>query len=318
MGLSKLAIVVPCYNEELVLPETSNRLLSVLRDLIEKGKISSKSFILFVDDGSTDRTWSIIEELVNNNSFFKGIKLSRNVGHQIALIAGMEYVADKCDCVITIDADLQQDESVIEEFVDKYLDGYDIVLGIKKDRGSDKLFKKVTAIGFYKFMKLCGVNIVENHPDYRLLSRKALFSLLEFKESNIFLRGIITLLGYRTAYVYFNVKERFAGEPKYNIGKMLQLAIDGITSFTVVPLRIISFIGIAVFLLSLITSVYVVYLALFTNKTVPGWASTVLPVYFIGGIQLLSLGVIGEYIGKIYIETKRRPRYFIEKCAGDK
>ncbi len=313
-----LAIVVPCYNEEEVLPETVKRLLAIMKKLINANKISNESFILFVDDGSKDMTWNIIENLAKQNSQIKGLKLSRNFGHQNALLAGMEYVFDKCDCLITIDADLQQDENAIEEFIQKYMDGSEIVLGVRNDRKSDSVFKKLTALIFYELMLKMGVNITKNHADYRLIGKRAIKALLEFKEVNLFLRGLVPLIGFKTDYVFFDVKERIAGSSKYTFRKMLAFALDGISSFSVVPLRLITFIGFLIFVGSLIMGVIVLYTALFTNKAVQGWASTVLPIYFISGIQLLSLGIIGEYIGKIYIETKRRPRYFIEKCVGDK
>lgn len=269
--------------------------------------------MVFVDDGSKDKTWVSIEELSEVNTFVKGLKLSKNQGHQNALLAGMEYVADKCDCMISLDADLQQDENSIQEFLEKYLEGSEVVLGIRNDRKSDGLFKKITALGFYKLMDVMGVNVVKNHADYRLLSNRANKSLIQFEEVNLFLRGMVPLVGFKTDYVYFDVKDRFAGESKYTLSKMLGFAIDGITSFSVTPLRIISVIGFLVFFLSVVMGLYVFGAYLFTNDAVPGWASTVLPIYFIGGVQILSLGVMGEYIGKIYKETKKRPRYFIEK-----
>ena len=313
MSKPKLAIVVPCYNEEEVLPRTAKRLLEVLDGLISPNKINDESFILFVDDGSKDRTWTIIEDLAKQNTKIKGLKLTRNFGHQNALLAGMEYIFNKCDCLITIDADLQHDEQAIGEFVQKYIDGAEIVLGIRKDRKVDSIFKKLTALIFYQLLLKMGVNIIKNHADYRLISNTALKALLEFKEVNLFLRGLIHLIGFKTDYVFYDFKERFAGQTKYPLRKMLALALDGITSFSIVPLRLITFIGFLIFMGSLIMSGYIFYTAIFTNKSVPGWASTVLPIYFIGGVQLLSLGIIGEYIGKIYMETKRRPRYILEK-----
>lgn len=308
-----LGIVVPCYNEEAVLSETILRLNKVLEDLVQKDKISINSFMIFVDDGSKDNTWNLIENVSKNNKFVKGLKLSKNQGHQNALLAGMQFVVDKCDCLISLDADLQQDENSIQNFLQKYTEGSEVVLGIRNDRKSDGLFKKITALGFYKLMDVMGVNILKNHADYRLLSNRANKSLMQFEEVNLFLRGLVPLLGYKTDYVYFDVKDRFAGESKYTLSKMLGFAIDGITSFSIKPLRIISIIGFFVFFLSVAMGLYVFGAYLFTNDAVPGWASTVLPIYFIGGVQILSLGVIGEYVGKIYKETKKRPRYFIEK-----
>ncbi len=309
----KLALVIPCYNEEGVLEETISRLTKILNNLIEKNKITTDSFILFVDDGSKDKTWEIIKSASKNNKFVRGIKLSKNQGHQNALWAGMEYVADKCDCLISLDADLQQDENKIEEFIDKFYRGADVVLGIRKDRRTDSFFKKITALIFYHMMRFLGVNILKNHADYRLLNNRANKAILKFSEVNLFLRGLVMEIGFKTDYVFFDVKERFAGKSKYSFKKMLNFAIDGITSFSIVPLRLISVLGIMIFMLSIIMSCYILYVALFTHKVVPGWASTVLPIYFLGGIQLLTLGIIGEYIGKIYKETKRRPRYFIEE-----
>ena len=312
-----LALVLPCYNEEAVLSETVQRLNKVLNGLLSKDKIATKSFMVFVDDGSTDVTWGMIENFSKENDFVKGLKLSKNQGHQNALLAGMEYVVGKCDCLISLDADLQQDENSIEEFVDKYIDGSEVVLGIRNDRQSDSFFKKTTALGFYKLMEVMGVHVIKNHADYRLLSNRANKSLMQFEEVNLFLRGLVPLVGYKTDYIYFDVKDRFAGESKYTLSKMLGFAIDGITSFSVTPLRLISIIGFLVFFFSILMSFYVLGAWLFTDKALPGWASTVLPIYFIGGVQLLSIGVVGEYIGKIYTETKRRPRYFIEKETND-
>jgi glycosyltransferase involved in cell wall biosynthesis len=308
-----LAIVTPCFNEAEVLPETVSKLHSVVDALITKKIISSDSFILFVDDGSWDKTWQIITKSSENFNRIKGIKLSRNQGHQNALIAGMHGVIDQCDCLISIDADLQQDENAISVFVQKYLDGVDVVLGIRNDRKSDSIFKRLTAIAFYKFMVFMGVNVIKNHADYRLLSNRANKALLDFHEVNLFLRGLIPLIGFKTDFVYFDVKERSSGESKYTLLKMISLAFDGITSFSIAPLRMISVLGALIFLVSLFMTMYILTTALFTDKAIPGWASTVLPIYFIGGVQLLSIGVLGEYIGKIYKETKKRPRYIVEK-----
>ena len=309
----RLALVVPCFNEDKVLDETIKRLSAVLNELIESKNISSDSFIKFIDDGSKDNTWEIIKNHSVTNPLVKGLRLSKNEGHQKALLAGMRAVEGKCDCLISIDADLQQDETLIGEFIEKYKNGADVVLGIRKDRGTDSLLKKSTALFFYALMQKMGVNIVKNHADYRLLSSRANSALLEFKEVNLFLRGLVSLIGYNRDYVYFDVKDRFAGESKYTISKMLTLALDGITSFSVTPLRFISIIGFIVFFSSFIMGGYVVYIYLFTDRAVPGWSSTVLPIYAIGGIQILSIGVLGEYMGKIYKETKRRPHYFIEE-----
>nr|WP_314118456.1 glycosyltransferase family 2 protein [uncultured Campylobacter sp.] len=313
----KLAVIVPCYNEEQVLYETTKRLSVVLEDLISKNKIKKDSFILYIDDGSGDNTWNIVKYVGRQYSLVKGIRLSKNQGHQNALLAGMEYVEHKCDCLISIDADLQQDEKSMIHFTDSYVNGCDVVLGIRNDRMCDSFFKRATALGFYKLMNLMGVDIIKNHADYRLLSSKAIRMLHSFKEVNLFLRGLVLLIGLKTEYIYFDVKDRYAGKSKYTLKKMFAFAWDGITSFSVVPLRLITLIGFIVFFVSLIMGGSVLY-SVIANKTVQGWASTVLPIYFMGGIQLMCLGVIGEYIGKIYKETKRRPRYFIEDIIDEK
>ncbi len=308
-----LSIIIPCYCEEEILPDTIKKMLKLTNRLIQKDKISQKSFILFIDDGSEDKTWQIIENAQKSNTNIRGIKLSRNFGHQSALLSGMLYVHKKCDCLVSIDADLQQDENAIDIFLEKYNLGAEVVFGIRNDRKSDTLFKKSTATFFYFLMKKLGVNIIKNHADYRLLGSNALSSLINFQEKNLFLRGVIPLLGFKTDYVFFDVRERVAGESKYPITKMISLAIDGITSFSTVPLRIISFVGFLIFILSIVMGGYAFFQAVLTDNTVPGWASTVLPIYFIGGIQLLSIGISGEYIGKVYKETKSRPLYIIDK-----
>lgn len=312
---ARLSIVVPCYNEEEVLPETISRLTKLLQDLINKNIVSTNSLVLFVDDGSQDKTWEIIQNSSKQNPYVYGLKLSRNFGHQNALLAGMEYVADKCDCCITIDADLQDDIDAIYSMIDKFYTGCDIVYGVKSKRDVDSFTKRFTAESYYKLLSIFGVNIIYNHADFRLLSRNAISMLLKFPEKNLFLRGLIPCIGLKFDKVLYELKERLAGTPKYSFVKSFSLAWNGITSFTTVPLKIISILGFTIFLLSTILIIYIFYVALFTNKTIPGWASTVLPIYFIGGIQLLSIGIIGEYIGKIYFETKNRPRYLIEKIC---
>ncbi|HIE58676.1 MAG TPA: glycosyltransferase [Hydrogenothermaceae bacterium] len=274
-------------------------------------KIDENSTIYFVDDGSKDKTWKIIQELTEKNKHISGIKLSRNFGHQNALLAALMTVEG--DAVISIDADLQDDTSMIEKMVDLYYNGHEVVYGVKKKRESDSTFKRITAEGFYKAMRLMGVNIVYNHADFRLLSRRALEHLKEYKEVNLFLRGLIPLLGFESTTVTYDISERMAGESKYPLRKMLSFAWNGISSFSVTPLRFISAIGFILFISTLILTIYSLWIALFTDEAVPGWASTVLPIYFIGGVQMLSLGIIGEYIGKIYLEIKARPRYIIEK-----
>ena len=309
-------LVVPCYNEEEVLFETASRLKEKINGLIENKIISDKSKITFVDDGSKDKTWSIIEELNNRDKIFSGIKLSRNRGHQNALLAGLMTVKDHCDAVISLDADLQDDINVIDKFIEKFKDGCDIVYGVRSERKTDTIFKRTTAQGFYKLMKILGVDIVYNHADYRLMSKRALDSLEEFKEVNLFLRGIVPLIGYKSDVVLYERNERFAGESKYPLKKMLSFAFEGITSFSVKPIRLILVVGIMMFLSSLLAILYflIIWMA---GKTVQGWTTVVASIWMLGGIQLLCLGVIGEYIGKIYIESKERPKFIIDKFINE-
>ncbi|MDY2629851.1 MULTISPECIES: glycosyltransferase family 2 protein [unclassified Clostridium] len=306
-----LYLVVPCYNEEEVLIETSKRLLGKINKMINEEKISKKSKILFVNDGSKDKTWDMIEELYNKNSIFSGVNLSRNRGHQNALLAGLMVAKEYADMVISLDADLQDDIDVIEKFVEEYYSGSDIVYGVRSSRKTDTFFKRTTALGFYKLMDKLGVNVVYNHADYRLMSKRALEALAEFKEVNLFLRGIVPLIGYKYSIVEYERHERFAGESKYPLKKMLAFAVDGITSFSVKPIRLISVLGFSIFFISLIALIYSLVVK-FLGKTEVGWTSIVISIWMLGGIQLLSLGVIGEYIGKIYNETKARPRYIIK------
>lgn len=306
-----LYLVVPCYNEEEVLRETAKRLLEKISKMIDERQVSKESKILFVNDGSKDKTWDIIEELYNNNSIFSGVNLSRNRGHQNALLAGLMVAKEYADMVISLDADLQDDIDVIEKFVEEYYSGSDIVYGVRSSRETDTFFKRTTALGFYKFMDKLGVNVVYNHADYRLMSKRALEGLAEFKEVNLFLRGIVPLIGYKHSIVEYERHERFAGESKYPLKKMLAFAIDGITSFSVKPIRLISVLGFSIFFVSLIALIYSLVVK-FLGKTEVGWTSIVISIWMLGGIQLLSLGVIGEYIGKIYNETKARPRYIIK------
>lgn len=308
-----LAIVVPCYNEEEILDNSISILHNKINDLIKKDEINEKSYLLFIDDGSSDNTWNIIQKHTGKSSGIKGIKLSKNQGHQYALLSGINYVQDKCDCLISLDADLQDDINTINEMIQKYNDGYEIVYGVRSNRDTDTFFKKFTAENYYKFMKLLGVNLVFNHADYRLMSNRAIEFFNNFSEVNLFIRGIIPLVGLKSTKIYYERKKRFAGESKYPLRKMLSFALNGLTSFSIMPLRVISLIGFLVFILSFFMSIYIFYIYLFTNFAIPGWSSTVLPIYFIGGIQLLSIGILGEYVGKIYIEAKKRPRYFIEE-----
>ena len=309
-------LVVPCYNEEEVLFETASRLKEKIHELIENKIISHKSKITFVDDGSKDNTWSIIEELNNRDKIFSGVKLSRNRGHQNALLAGLITVKDHCDAAISLDADLQDDINVIDKFIEKLKDGCDVVYGVRSERKTDTIFKRTTAQGFYKLMKVLGVDIVYNHADYRLMSKRALDSLEEFKEVNLFLRGIVPLIGYKSDVVLYKRNERFAGESKYPLKKMLSFAFEGITSFSVKPIRLILVVGILMFLSSLLAILYflIIWMA---GKTVQGWTTVVASIWMLGGIQLLCLGVIGEYIGKIYIESKERPKFIIDKFINE-
>ncbi|RHO55568.1 glycosyltransferase [Eubacterium sp. AM05-23] len=306
-----LYFVIPCYNEEEVLNITAEILKKKIENLLKKNKISKKSRILFVNDGSKDKTWSIIEELCAKNSVFQGIKLSRNEGHQNAVLAGLMTAKEYCDMAISLDADLQDDIDVIDQFVEEYYKGNDIVYGVRSKRDTDTFFKRFSAESFYKLLKIFGVEIVYNHADYRLMSKRALDGLAQFKEVNLFLRGIVPLIGYPSSVVTYERHERFAGESKYPLKKMLALAFDGITSFSIKPIRMISVVGVISFLVSigiLIYSLIVNYL----GNTITGWTSLACSIWALGGIQLLAIGIIGEYIGKIYNETKERPKYFIE------
>lgn len=310
--MKTIYLVLPCYNEEAVLHETSSRLKVKMNQLISENKISKDSRVTFVDDGSKDNTWSIIEELKESDELFAGVKLSRNRGHQNALLAGLMTVKDYCDAAISLDADLQDDINVIDKFIDRFIDGCDVVYGVRSDRKTDTVFKRTTAQGFYKVMKLLGVDIVYNHADYRLMSKRALDALEEFEEVNLFLRGIVPLIGYKSDVVLYERNERFAGESKYPLKKMLSFAFEGITSFSVKPIKLILNIGLIMFTTSLLFLIY--FIALWClGKTVEGWATIVVSIWMLGGIQLLCLGVIGEYIGKIYIETKKRPKFIIDK-----
>ena len=307
-----LYLVVPCYNEEAVLPETARQLESALQSLIDSGRCGASSRILFVNDGSKDRTWALIEELHRTQPHVCGLSLSRNRGHQNALLAGLMAAREVADCAISLDADLQDDISVLPEFLDKFHDGCDVVYGVRKKRETDTLFKRTTAQGFYKFMQLMGVDVVYNHADYRLMSRRALDGLAEYREVNLFLRGIVPLIGYRSDYVYYDRHERFAGESKYPLKKMLSFAIDGITSFSVKPLKVISNLGILISILSVFGLLYALISKL-SGAAVSGWTAIVASIWLLGGVQLLCLGVVGTYVGKIYSEVKARPRYRIDQ-----
>ncbi len=312
-----LYLVLPCYNEEAVLNETASQLLAIMTAMMERGMISNKSKIMFINDGSKDHTWEIIESLHKQNPIFSGVCLSRNKGHQNALLAGLMTAKEYADITISLDADLQDDINIIEKMIVKYQQGNEIVYGVRSARKKDTLFKKTTAKCFYKFMKLLGVDIVFNHADYRLMSKTALKALSQFEEVNLFLRGIVPLIGFQSTTVEYERNKRFAGQSKYPLSKMLAFAFDGITSFSIKPIRMITSLGVLIFLISLIA--LIVFLILkYTGFTVGGWTSIVASIWMIGGIQLLSLGIIGEYIGKIYNETKRRPRYIISKMILQK
>ncbi len=311
-----LYIVIPCYNEQEVLPITSGMFLEKLESLIEKGLCSERSKILFVNDGSKDNTWQIIQNLAKSNDRFVGLTLSRNRGHQNALLAGLMWAKDRCDVTISIDCDGQDDVNAMDEFLKNYHEGCHVVYGVRSKRDTDTFFKRFTAEGFYKFMEMMGAQTVFNHADYRLMSKQALEGLAQFKEVNLFLRGLVPMVGYKSTAVYYERHERIAGESHYPFSKMLNLALNGITSLSVKPLRYITGLG---FVMSLVSFVVVIY-AVFTHffgTTVTGWTSLVGIMGLIGGIQLFCLGIIGEYIGKIYSETKRRPRYIIEKTTVD-
>lgn len=304
--------VVPCYNEQEVLPETSKRLLAKLESLVERCMISPDSRIVFVNDGSRDDTYKIISELHEQDERFCGIKLSRNQGHQNALLAGLMTVKDKCDAAISLDADLQDDIDVIDQFVEKFNEGCDVVYGVRSSRKTDTAFKRTTALGFYKLMKFLGVEVVYNHADYRLMSSRALDALSDFKEVNLFLRGIVPLVGFKSDTVEYERHERFAGESKYPFKKMMAFAIDGITSFSVKPIRMVFSLGVIIFLCSIAVLIYSLIRWAF-GQTVTGWTTLIISIWALGGIQLLSLGLIGEYIGKIYKEVKARPKFIIEE-----
>jgi glycosyltransferase involved in cell wall biosynthesis len=311
--LTTLSIVVPCFNEEEVLRHTYQRLAALRDQLIVKGKISRRSEIVFVDDGSSDRTWNIVSAWVQSGEPVVGVKLSRNCGHQNALLAGLSSA--KGDAIITIDADLQDDERAIERMVDAYHQGNEIVYGVRAKRDCDSWFKRTTARAFYRCMAALGVTTVYDHADYRLLSQRAAKYLGQFSEVNLFLRGVVPLLGLRSAVVHYDRRARFAGESKYPLGKMLEFALNGITSFSVAPLRLITLLGFVVALACALLAMWALAAKLTGTDAVPGWASTILPIYFLGGIQLFCAGVLGEYVGKIYMEIKRRPRFLIEKVA---
>lgn len=313
--MKKLYLVMPCFNEQDVIEETARRLEQKLNTLIQTQKIEKGSKAIFVDDGSSDRTWELIQSLSDKSELFGGVKLSCNKGHQNALLAGLMSVRDECDYTISMDVDLQDDIETIDKMVDKYNDGCQIVYGVRNDRTTDTAFKRNTAQSYYKIMGMMGVDIVYNHADFRLMSSQALGALSEFREVNLFLRGLVPLLGFRTDTVEYARGERFAGESKYPLKKMLGLAFDGITSFSLKPIRMISAVGVGISCLSIIALIYSLVSKMFFYTDI-GWTSVICSIWLIGGIQLLALGVIGEYIAKIYLETKQRPRFIVEKTIN--
>lgn len=311
-----LALVVPCYNEQAVLPVAIAQLGELLRTLLDGGHIGASSFVLFIDDGSSDETWSLVEQAIRTDQArFGGIRLARNAGHQAALVAGLEYVAGRCDASISVDADLQDDLGVVSAMVQRYREGAEVVLGVREEREVDTWFKRSTALGYYRLMRWMGVDLHENHADYRLLSARAMGNLLQFSEVNLFLRGIVPLLHGRRAVVHYARRKREAGESKYPLRKMLALAWTGITSFSIVPLRAIMYLGALIFIVSLVMAVYALW-GVLVGKGVPGWASIVIPLYLLGGLLMLSIGVVGEYLARVFLETKRRPRYLVDEVAG--
>lgn len=311
MNNNILTIIIPCFNEEEVLPETCSEVGDILNNLISEKKVSPKSKILFVDDGSKDDTWRLIKEYSKQYSYITGITFTRNYGHQNALLAGLSVASKYSDIMITIDADLQDDVKAIYEMVDKYYQGNDVIYGVRSSRQTDTFFKKNTALAFYSLMKKMGVQLVPNSADYRLMSKRAVLALLEYQERNLFLRGMVPLVGYQSSKVFYERKERFAGKSKYPLKKMVHFALDGITSFSTMPIKLIMNLGILIILISIILMIYTL-IQKFNGGTVSGWSSLMISIWLLGGIQLLSLSVLGEYIGKIFTEVKRRPRFHIK------
>ena len=313
--LPHLVLLIPCYNEEPILHNTAIILMQLLQNLVEKQKIAENSFLLFINDGSYDRSWQVIQQLHTENSFIKGLNLAANAGQQNALMAGLMKICDRADIFISIDADLQDDIAAIEEMIDKFREGFDIVYGVRRSREVDSFFKRQTASAFYKLMAALGAKTIYNHADFRLMSQRAVKQLGLYGERNLFLRGMVHSLGYPSAIVYYNRKERFAGKSNYPLKKMVEFALDGITSFSVRPLQYITYIGLFFIFVSILAIVYGLY-SYIAGNTMPGWTSLLVSVWFIGGAILLACGIIGEYIGKIYTEVKRRPHYFVEEYTG--
>ncbi|HGI6162341.1 TPA: glycosyltransferase family 2 protein [Listeria monocytogenes] len=318
-----LTVVVPCYNEEEVLSESVTQLTNIIEKLVMSESISDKSQIMFVDDGSKDRTWELIQQYSESNEHVSGLKLSRNYGHQGALLAGLTEAHAYSDCVVSIDADLQDDVNAIIEFIEKYHEGYDVVYGVRDKRDTDTYFKRNSALAFYRIMSKLGVNMVPNHADYRLLSKRALTEFLRYKEENMFIRGIVPLLGFKSTKVFYNRNERFAGESKYPLKKMVLFAVDGITSFSVAPIRLLLVLGSVIFMIGVVMGIYAIVQKII-GAVVPGWTSLIVSLWLIGGIQLIGIGVLGEYIGKIFKQVKEPPRFTIEenvfetKCKENK
>lgn len=310
--MTKLYLAIPCYNEQEVLYDTTEKLTAKFDSMIDDGKITADSKIVYIDDGSKDKTWEIISELHKSNRYVNGIKMSRNRGHQNSLLGGMLTIKDDCDCVISIDADLQDDINVFDKMVEDFENGSEIVYGVRSKRATDTAFKRMTAQGFYKILSLLGAEVVYNHADFRLMSRRALNALASFKEVNLFLRGLVPLVGYKSSIVEYERSERLAGESKYPLKKMLGLAWDGVTSLSMKPIRMITTLGVIVFCISILMLIYSVFMWAIGN-TVSGWTSMTVSIWAIGGLQLLAIGVVGEYIGKIYMETKKRPRFIVDE-----
>lgn len=314
--MTKLYLAIPCYNEEEVLRDSAGKLLNKYNSLMEQNKITPDSKIVFIDDGSKDRTWEIIKELHEKNPVYQGIKLSRNRGHQNALLCGLMTLKDKADAVISIDADLQDDINAFDAMLEKYEAGCDVVYGVRSKRETDTFFKRFTAEAFYKILNKMGAKVIFNHADFRLMSKRALAAFSQYKETNIFLRGMVPLVGYKSDIVTYERFERLAGESKYPLKKMLALAWEGITSLSIQPIRIITWLGAIIFIISIIMIIYSL-ISLIAGTAVSGWASTLCSIWALGGLQLLAIGIIGEYIGKIYLEAKRRPRFIVEEFIED-
>lgn len=311
----KLAIVVPCFNEEAVLTETHKRLSLKLHELVEARSIDPTSFILYVDDGSTDRTWEMIHSFHQTQAYVTGLKLSKNKGHQVALLAGLHHILNRCDISISLDADLQDDVNAINQFIEQYNTGNEVVYGVREKRTKDSFFKRTSAQGFYQFLKFMGVNIVYNHADFRLLSNTVLNDLNDFNEVNLFIRGIIPLIGYRSSTVSYRRDQRFAGESKYPLKKMISFALDGITSFSIKPIRFLLVLSLFMLLMSFIIIIYSLYRYII-GQTIEGWTFLNISIWMLSGIQMFAIGIIGEYVGKTYFESKHRPRYFIEESLN--